>query len=610
MRSGNRSTDACRRAAASVSSRPELEVKLVAPNGEEADEGECWIRSPYVLREYVNLPELSRERIRDGWLRTGDILRRDADGFFYYVTRIDDMFVCGGENIYPKEVENLALKHPDVANVAVAPLTHDTKGFAPAAMVVLEGRAAHRGAGAAEFLRRERTGVRNPARHHVRRHDSAQWRRQGRPAADPADDGGAFRHAPEPGSGTLMNPDQIAPMLGPHLSQGAVRSLMVELAKVPSPQTELFEAEPLLRRFIETAVAPRVKAMGFKDIRFDDMGNLIATYGANRSGASLMLCSNAMNQPQATMKNAYSGDVIDGRPHGLPGEAVMGKGLSEQKATMAAMLHAMDAVIRSGVPIDGRLVFLCCVSGETGRHDAIRNVVETEGVRADMCILGGNGNRISLGNRGRIDVFITVRGAPSHSSRPHDGCNAITGAFEVHRRLLDEIKLTGVHPQLGRQTLTINHIRSFPESTHTIQDRCELVVDRRLLPEDDPQDAFKQIEAVAMRVDGMKDPASGKSWSVSVKLGPFMYPSLVTTQSAVVKAITEASLVMTGAAPETIYNPSAFDQGYLNHVGIECCNYGPGEHQFAHTDLDMASVDRAFAAAKVFAFLIVRRLGA
>ena len=117
---------------------PELEVKLVGPDGKEADEGECWIRSPYVLREYVNLPELTRERIRDGWLRTGDILRRDAEGFHYYVTRIDDMFVCGGENIYPKEVENVALKHPDVANVAVAPLIHGTKGFAPAAMVVLK----------------------------------------------------------------------------------------------------------------------------------------------------------------------------------------------------------------------------------------------------------------------------------------------------------------------------------------------------------------------------------------------------------------------------------------------------------------------------------------
>jgi acyl-CoA synthetase (AMP-forming)/AMP-acid ligase II len=117
---------------------PELEVKLVGPDGREADQGECWIRSPYVLREYVNLPELTRERIVDGWLRTGDILRRDAEGFHYYVTRMDDMFVCGGENIYPKEVENLALKHPDIANVAVTPLIHDTKGLAPAAMIVLK----------------------------------------------------------------------------------------------------------------------------------------------------------------------------------------------------------------------------------------------------------------------------------------------------------------------------------------------------------------------------------------------------------------------------------------------------------------------------------------
>lgn len=406
-----------------------------------------------------------------------------------------------------------------------------------------------------------------------------------------------------------ISPDRIAAVLEPHLSQATVRTLMVELARVPSPQTALLEAEPLLRAFIKTAVAPRVEAMGFKDIRFDAMGNLIATYGANTSGASLMLCSNAMNQPQATMKNAYSGDIIDGRPHGLPGEAVMGKGLSEQKSTMAAMLHAMDAVIRSGVPLGGRLVFLCCVSGETGRHDAIRSVVETEGVRADMCVLGGAGNRISLGNRGRIDVFITVKGVPSHSSRPHDGCNAITGAFEVHRRLLENIRLTGTHPDLGKQTLTINRIRSFPESTHTIQDRCELVVDRRLLAEDDPNVAFEQIEKVAMTVDGMKDPASGKPWSVSVKLGPFMYPSLVSTDSPIVKAITEASLAMTGAAPEMVYNPNAFDQGYLNHVGIACCNYGPGEQQFAHTDLDMASVDRAFDAARVFAFMIVRRLG-
>jgi acetylornithine deacetylase/succinyl-diaminopimelate desuccinylase-like protein len=74
--------------------------------------------------------------------------------------------------------------------------------------------------------------------------------------------------------------------------------------------------------------------------------------------------------------------------------------------------------------------------------------------------------------------------------------------------------------------------------------------------------------------------------------------------------VTEAALAMTSAAPAMVYSPSAFDQGYLNHVGIETCNYGPGEHRFAHTDLDMASVDRTFDAAKVFAFIILRHLGA
>ena len=61
---------------------------------------------------------------------------------------------------------------------------------------------------------------------------------------------------------------------------------------------------------------------------------------------------------------------------------------------------------------------------------------------------------------------------------------------------------------------------------------------------------------------------------------------------------------MLGAVPETYFSSAAFDQGYLNHVGIPCANYGAGEDRFAHTDLDMASVDRTADAARVFAFMI------
>ena len=393
------------------------------------------------------------------------------------------------------------------------------------------------------------------------------------------------------------------------ISVDRAKQLLVGLVRVPSPQTDLFEAEPLLREFIATAVEPRLREAGIENIRYDGMGNLISTYGADVSGKSLMLIGNAMNQPRSTMQNAYDGDVEDGAKYDLPGEVVLGKGASEQKANLAAMLHAIETVIAAGLPVNGRLVFLCCVSGETGRHDAIRNVVETEGVRADMALLGGTSLLLNLGNRGRIDVFIKVHGAPCHSSKPHEGCNAVTGAIEVIRRLTTDIDLAGEHPDLGVRTLTINHVESFPKSTHTVQDRCDITVDRRLLPGDDPDAALAGIERVAMQVDGMADPVSGKPWRVEVTRGPFMYPSLVTAEAPIVGLVNRAAETMLGSAPETYFTSAAFDQGYLNHVGIPCANYGAGEDRFAHTDLDMASVARTADAARVYAFMIADYLG-
>lgn len=400
-----------------------------------------------------------------------------------------------------------------------------------------------------------------------------------------------------------MNESDIKRLLDERISRARAKELLIELVKVPSPQTELLEDEPLLKEFIRTAIVPRLRAMGFADIRYDPMGNLIASYGSGSSGKSLMLIGNAMNQPASTMPNPYSGDVVDGAKYGLPGECVMGKGASEQKANLAAMLHAMETVIASKVPIAGRLIFTCCLSGETGKHDAIKSVVEGASVRADMAVLGGTGLKVTLGNRGRIDVFVTVKGAPCHSSRPWDGANAITGATECIGRLLAKVKVDRSHPQLGKQSLTVNHIRSFPDSTHTVQERCEFTLDRRLLPGDDPNVAFAEIERIAKEVEQVKDPVSGKAYSVDVRLGPFMYPSLVTVESAVVRAILRASGVMLGKPVETYYSPSAFDQGYLNHVGIVTANFGAGEHQYAHTDYDMASVERTTDAARVYAFM-------
>ena len=407
-----------------------------------------------------------------------------------------------------------------------------------------------------------------------------------------------------------MDQTAIKALLDARISRTRAKQLLIDLVRVPSPQTALLEDEPLLKQFIRTAIEPRLRAMGIADIRYDAMGNLIATYGAGTSGKSLMIVGNAMNQPAATMPNPYSGDVVDGAKYGLPGEAVMGKGASEQKANLAAMLHALETVIASGTPIAGKLIFLCCLSGETGKHDAIKSVIEGAGVRADLAVIGGTNLKITLGNRGRIDVHVTVKGSPCHSSRPWDGANAITGATEAIRLLLAKVKLDKTHPQLGRQTLTVNHIRSFPDSTHTVQERCEFTLDRRLLPGEDPNAAFAEIERIAREVEAFEDPVSRKRFAVEVRMGAYMYPSLVTTESPVVQALLRATRVMLGQEADTYFSPAAFDQGYLNHVGIPTANYGAGENQYAHTDFDIASVERTADAARVFAFMVLDHLAA
>jgi long-chain acyl-CoA synthetase len=117
---------------------PEGEGRLVGADGREhPTDGELWVRNPGVTPGYYKLPEVNAKRLVDGWLATGDLFHRDAEGFFYFRGRTDDMFNCGGENVYPKEVESLLIRHPAVVDASVVPLPDPLKGQVPVAMVAL-----------------------------------------------------------------------------------------------------------------------------------------------------------------------------------------------------------------------------------------------------------------------------------------------------------------------------------------------------------------------------------------------------------------------------------------------------------------------------------------
>jgi long-chain acyl-CoA synthetase len=99
--------------------------------------GEIWVKGPTVMLGYWHMPDQTDSTITpDGWLRTGDAGYQDEDGYFYVHDRVKDMIVSGGENIYPAEVENVVMSHPEVADVAVIGVPSDRWGETPRAMVV------------------------------------------------------------------------------------------------------------------------------------------------------------------------------------------------------------------------------------------------------------------------------------------------------------------------------------------------------------------------------------------------------------------------------------------------------------------------------------------
>jgi long-chain acyl-CoA synthetase len=118
---------------------PEVEIKIVDEQGTEVapgEPGEIISRGPHIMKGYFRKPEATAERIRDGWLYTGDIGRADGDGYYYHLGRKDDMIITGGLNVYPAEIENMLCEHPRVQEAVVFPISDAKRGKVIGAAVI------------------------------------------------------------------------------------------------------------------------------------------------------------------------------------------------------------------------------------------------------------------------------------------------------------------------------------------------------------------------------------------------------------------------------------------------------------------------------------------
>jgi acyl-CoA synthetase (AMP-forming)/AMP-acid ligase II len=144
------------------------ELKIVHPDGTECapgEAGELLIHNPdLVMQGYWRNPEATAEAMRDGWFYTGDVGTLDTRGYLTIVDRIKDMIISGGENIYPREVEDALVQHPAVESVAVIGIPDDTWGESVLAFVVRHENRKVDEAALIEFCRSRIASYKKPSR--------------------------------------------------------------------------------------------------------------------------------------------------------------------------------------------------------------------------------------------------------------------------------------------------------------------------------------------------------------------------------------------------------------------------------------------------------------
>jgi acetylornithine deacetylase len=346
------------------------------------------------------------------------------------------------------------------------------------------------------------------------------------------------------------------------MNEARLVSRLQALVRRPSQQTALLEAEPEVTSFIAETVRPMLAQAGHPG-RLDAMGNLIVEAGPVKAKRCAMILAYAMTHPASSMRDSFAGELVDG--------AVRGRGTTEQKGALAAAIEAFLAL----QPKE-RIILALSTAGETGRHDAAESILASLDRMPEVCIVAiGTGNKVALANKGRVDIQIEVKGKASHSSTPWLGVDAIEGANAVIQRLRSLDLGAEAHPLLGKATLTPTSIRSWPEATHTIQNRVAMTWDRRLLPGQEPEPAVRAV-AEALRDLG--------PWTVEVRAGALQFPAELPSDGAFMRCVREGNRRMGLAEPQTFVSHGCVDAGLLARRGCEAAMWGPGEQAMWHTD--------------------------
>ena len=384
---------------------------------------------------------------------------------------------------------------------------------------------------------------------------------------------------------------------------------------------EAVDADEVVRFAQALIVAPSENPGGTEDEAAAVAGDILASLDAtpetirSEAGRPSVVARVAANGGPSLAWNGHLDVVPAGEPSTwehppfggeVVGRRLVGRGAADMKGPIASALAAVAAIRRVGVELGGRLDLHLAADEEHTGTEGTAVLLERGMLDHDACIVGEPSElRLGLAERGGAWIVVESNGRAAHGSTPQLGANAITSMARLLLRLPEALP-DRQHPLVGRPTVNAALIAG-GSARNVVPDRCTLTIDRRTIPgEGSPEDVLAPFEALAASIHD-EDPDA----DLICRIEEWTEAAESDGNAAIANACREAVRIETGATPADVGFTGITDaRFYINDADIPTVILGPGSLTVAHTANESVSIDELVAAARIYARVFVRFLGA
>jgi putative selenium metabolism hydrolase len=356
----------------------------------------------------------------------------------------------------------------------------------------------------------------------------------------------------------------------------------------------------------EGARCERVRAeyerLELDEVFFDKLGNVVATVG---TGPLKILMDGHIDCVGVGDPNAWTYDPFQGKHEG---GKVYGRGAVDELPAVACMAYAARLLKDRGVPEEVTLYLTASVMEEDCDGYCLLHLVETEGIRPDVVVLGEPTDlNVYRGHRGRVELAVTTRGVSAHAAHSERGVNAL---YKVAPIITDIEALNERLPEdvfLGKGSIVVSFIECTTPSLNAVPDSAKIYLDRRMTAGETVESVMAELHALPHLGDATVEVLEydATSWRGAQARQEKFYPTWVLPEEhPLVQGVSEAAGAVLGRPPAiSRWSFSTNGVASMGRLRIPTVGFAPGLEELAHTTDEWVLVDDLVRATAVYSLI-------